>query len=81
MPPNPYFFCLISLPDLGPHSHASGAGDLLRAATTEAAQENVLPEEGEAGRPPRHFGTRSTLLHYGVQQRHNPEPGQIPDVC
>lgn len=47
---------LISLPDPGSNSHAGGAGDFLRAATPETAEENVLREEGEAAGPPRHFG-------------------------
>ncbi len=34
---------------------------LLRAAAAEAAEEDVLPEEGEATGPRRHFGARPDL--------------------
>lgn len=62
--------CLVSLPGPGSDCHAGGAGDLLRAAATEAAEEDVLPEEGEAAGPPRHLGARPPVLHYCVEQSH-----------
>lgn len=46
----------VSLPDPGSDRHAGGAGDLLRAAAAEAAEEDVLPEEGQAAGPPHHLG-------------------------
>lgn len=60
-------FSLVSLPDSGARSDAGGAGDLLRAAATEAAEEDVLPEEREAEGPHRHFGTRPAVFLLCVQ--------------
>lgn len=60
------FVCVLSLPDSGSDRHAGGAGDLLRAAAAEAAEEDVLPEEGEAPGPRPHPGARSPVLHHRV---------------
>lgn len=59
-------FSFCSLPHPGTDRHAGGAGDLLRAAAAEAAQEDVLPEEGEAAGPHGHSGARPPLLHHRV---------------
>lgn len=58
----------ISVPDPGPDRHAGGAGDLLRAAAAQAAEEDVLREEGEAAGPPGHPGARPPVLHHRVQE-------------
>lgn len=72
---------LPSVPHSGSDSHAGGAGDLLRAAAAEAAEEDVLPEKGEAARPPQHSGARPTLLHHRVQKSQCLLCGQNPSVC
>lgn len=58
----------ISVPDPGPDRHAGGAGDLLRAAAAQAAEEDVLREEGEAAGPPGHPGARPPVLRHRVQE-------------
>lgn len=73
--------CLDSLPDPGSDRHAGGAGDFLWAAAPEAAEEDVLREEGEAAGPPCHFGAWPSVLYYGIQESCGPQWGQNPSVC
>lgn len=70
---------LLSVPAPGSDRHAGGAGDLLRAAAPEAAEENVLREEGEAAGSLGHSGARPHVLHHRVQKR--PLRRQEPPVC
>lgn len=72
--------CISSLPAPGSDCHAGGAGDLLRAAAAEAAEEDVLPEEGEASGQPGDPGARPPVHHH-VRRQHNHRSGQKPDVC
>lgn len=73
--------CLVSLPDPGSDRHAGGAGDFLWAAAPEAAEEDVLREEGEATGPPCHFGAWPSVLYYSIQESCSPQWGQNPSVC
>lgn len=60
---------LLSVPAPGSDRHAGGAGDLLRAAAPEAAEENVLREEGEAAGSLGHSRARPHVLQHRVQKR------------
>lgn len=76
--PPPFQPTTISVPHPGPDRHAGGAGDLLRAAAAQAAEEDVLREEGEAPGPHGHPGARPPVLHHRVQE--DAERGQGPSV-